>query len=625
MNRRISLIMLLLMACMLTGSYAAEKSDARLSKKITYYSGYVRLSDAVAEISKLSGIKIAAGISRNDWQVRDMPVVMCINDIEVGKLLNMMTDAYFLALKKTDVDGEVLYRFYRPKIYQEILGKANDKEESYRIQCELYKWKLYDWMGSLSAEDVEKLYQQITQKSPGCCSSYGPDSQRLGYDEIVSYSRLVKSLGEEGMAKLMNGEEVALSANQGGDVGKMVRDYILQKREIVAARAAEDRNYVLMKPIPSSDRAALPEPETPDLEQAQIMFKLNSTNGISLDSTVSAGPFFSTGFLGDLTSFTLALEQSSTPKDSDPQSTSKSSEKPVYPKHTDQPMHEMKYMTDASNNLLKPETKYEFKKPVKETVTLADVLTEVSKTTGYSILADDYQDHQDVYSYTYKDIFTGKKSLVDVKWSSDVKRVFKWYINEENKLIDLKAWSWADRYNNLVPKASFTDWLNKADNSGLELYDFLAMWRLTNGQELDWIHFIKDLHGFESAKSSLFDNQKVLLNILAAMSVDELNTAYGSGIYLADIANLNTEQLKKLFNSLPAESRPEVDISKLYMKLVEDTKQDYDGLERHTYTVEIHGGKEPVKFSFDAAFPIYSPDREKELIKEATAEGMKIK
>ncbi|MEN6520568.1 MAG: hypothetical protein ABFD46_05390 [Armatimonadota bacterium] len=624
MNRRISLVMLLLLACMLTGSYAAEKSDARLSKKITCYSGYVRLSDAVAEISKLSGIKIAAGISRNDWQVRDMPVVMCINDIEVGKLLNMMTDAYFLALKKTDVDGEVLYRFYRPKIYQDILSKANDKEESYKYQRELYKWKLYDWMGSLSDEDVEKLYQQINQKNPNCLSFYGPDSQRLGYDEVVSYSKLIKSLGEEGMAKLMNGEDVTLSVGQGGDVGKMVQDYILQKKEIVDALVAEISKSVLMdkhgNPLPSYTEI-IPEPETPDLEQAQIKFTLDSTNGISLKSSVSAGPFYAEGFLGDLTSFTLALEQSSTPKDLDPQSTSKSSEKPVFPKYSKQPMYEMKYLTDASNNLLKPETKYEFKKPAKETVTLADVLTEVSKTTGYSILADDYLDHRDIKPGTYKDVFTGKKSLVNVMWSSDIKYRFKWYINEENKLIDLKPVSWPDNYNNLVPKTSFADWLDKANSSGLELYDFLAMWRLTDGQELDWIQDVKDLRRFIVDKSMAHES---LLNILAAMSVDELNTAYGSGIYLANIANLNTEQLKKLFNTLPAESRPAGDISQLYMKLVEHKILDFN-VEKRTYTIVINGGKEPLEFILDLAFPIYSFDREKEVIKEATAEGMKIK
>ncbi|MEN6520567.1 MAG: hypothetical protein ABFD46_05385 [Armatimonadota bacterium] len=625
---------MLLMACMLTGSYAAEKSDTRLSKKITYYSGYVRLSDAVAEISKLSGIKIAAGISRNDWQVRDMPVVVCANDIEVGKLLNLMTDAYYLALKKTDVDGETLYRFYRPKVYQDLLSKYNDNIANLEMQRELYRWKLFNWMASLSDEEVEKVYNEANAVSPDCTRAYGPGTSRLGYDEIVSYSRLIKAIGDEGMSRLLNGEEIILSVKQGGDIGKMVQDFVLQKKEIFDVTGNYDANREVETIDSNGVRRkvrTIYEPVTPDLENAQIAFKLDASNGLSLNSSVSAGPFHSMGFLGDVLSFSSALDRLSISKSTKQQSapnntkqplTAADSNRPVFPKHPEQPTFEMRFLKAATNDKLEPDKKYQFNKMDNKTILLADVLTEISKTTGRSILADDYMDHKDTLPDAYKDIFNGKKSLVDVKWSLGIKRVFKWYISEENKLIDLKAWSWADRYNNLVPKASFADWLSSARSSGLELYDFLAMWRLTDGQELDWICFVKDLHRFVSAK---YMTHAALLNILAAMSVDDLNTAYGSGIYLANIANLDTEQLKELFNSLPAESRPEVDISKLYMKLVEDTKQDYDGLERHTYTVEIHGGKEPVKFSFNVAFPIYSPDREKELIKEVTAERMKIK
>ena len=89
---------------------ADTRTEEKLARKITCFSGYSRLSSAVSEISRLSDIKIYAGSAATDWQVRDMPVVICANDIGVGALLKLMADAYFLTLSKTDVDGVPIYR-----------------------------------------------------------------------------------------------------------------------------------------------------------------------------------------------------------------------------------------------------------------------------------------------------------------------------------------------------------------------------------------------------------------------------------------------------------------------------------------------------------------------------------
>jgi ABC-type molybdate transport system permease subunit len=64
-----------------------DEVDPRLSQKITYDSGYKRLHAVIEDIARTSKVSIACGQSTKDWRVRDIPVVVCVKDMPLGKLL----------------------------------------------------------------------------------------------------------------------------------------------------------------------------------------------------------------------------------------------------------------------------------------------------------------------------------------------------------------------------------------------------------------------------------------------------------------------------------------------------------------------------------------------------------
>ena len=57
-------------------SLAAGSADPRLAQKIDYQGGYKRLSVVVEDLAKFTGVTIRCGGNKNDWQVRDIPMVV---------------------------------------------------------------------------------------------------------------------------------------------------------------------------------------------------------------------------------------------------------------------------------------------------------------------------------------------------------------------------------------------------------------------------------------------------------------------------------------------------------------------------------------------------------------------
>lgn len=74
--------------------YAAPAPvDARMTRKITYFSGRTRLHYVTEGIARQTGVTIRCGKDKNDWPVRDLPITVCANDIPAGKLLQAVADA----------------------------------------------------------------------------------------------------------------------------------------------------------------------------------------------------------------------------------------------------------------------------------------------------------------------------------------------------------------------------------------------------------------------------------------------------------------------------------------------------------------------------------------------------
>ena len=76
----------------------SSKVDVRLAQKVTYEGGYKRLHNVAEDLSAITGVKIRAGRSSKDWRVRDIPLVVCVRDLPLGKLLHALADCAHVKL-----------------------------------------------------------------------------------------------------------------------------------------------------------------------------------------------------------------------------------------------------------------------------------------------------------------------------------------------------------------------------------------------------------------------------------------------------------------------------------------------------------------------------------------------
>jgi hypothetical protein len=569
----ISLSLVLLASVRIAG--ATNAADQRLEKKVTLFSGYTRLHSAISAISGASGVKMYCGSSSRDWQVRDMPVVICANDVSLGTLINLIADSYYLTVSKTTVHDEIIYRLRRPKLYQDYLAKYRKATEDFQVENEQFLWNVFSTAGLLGAEDADLAYADIMKRNPSFGDIYASPigNARLGFDEIQVYGKLLNALGQQGRDRLLGGEVLQLRADQGGEVGQLVRDYAQLKQKII-----KSQRYIASKGQSGTSDFLTDS----DIAQASISFQISDVDRLSVDSTISLGSYgaFGPAYGGDVVGFTLDTR----------------------PRFRDSAPLLMKRLKESGNAGIDSKEEYVLRKPSESDVQLADVLTEVSKATGYSITADDYVDHKDFCS-AYTRIMGGRRTMLDIKNALDE---FMWFFDDGGRAINLKSVDWCNNYTSLVPETKFNAWVSRANGTGLGLVDYLAARNLTTEQAQQWVAGVSALSGLQR-HSSLSRTQQCLLDMLSALSAPEIEQSIRTGIPVGD---LDQNLFIHYCNSLPENTRPGPDQSQMMLRLI-DGEGSSQG--KCTYTVEVYGANTQVRHGIGVEFPIYSAKREKEL------------
>lgn len=91
----------------------AGDPDKRMSGKVAFEALHARLSTAVADLSKATGVIITCGDSKDDWRVRDIPVTIYAKDIALGKLLRTIAYATYTTVGSSNSNGQVAYKIFR--------------------------------------------------------------------------------------------------------------------------------------------------------------------------------------------------------------------------------------------------------------------------------------------------------------------------------------------------------------------------------------------------------------------------------------------------------------------------------------------------------------------------------
>jgi len=147
---------------------AGDANDPALSQKTTYDGGYKRLCDAVSDVAKLTGAKLRCGKNTRDWQVRDIPVVVCVKDMALGNVLRALADATHVRLlqeKSQRIAGEQVfsYRLCRTARDQQALDRSFRARDE--AVGELRKWA---WDALASAASMpDEAFASVPKTTPG--------------------------------------------------------------------------------------------------------------------------------------------------------------------------------------------------------------------------------------------------------------------------------------------------------------------------------------------------------------------------------------------------------------------------------------------------------------------------
>lgn len=182
---------------------STQATDSRLLMKITYDSDYKRLHTVVSDITRLSGVSIICGSSKNDWQVRDIPVVVCVKDIPLGKLLRALADATHtrFSSEKFGDNSKLSYRIYRNKKDQDSIDNYLSQRHETMLNETKWQWDAMVAFGNPS----------LHWKPEALIDQGNPKEHHDSPQRVLLIARLIAMLGPDAKAKMLNGETFSFS------------------------------------------------------------------------------------------------------------------------------------------------------------------------------------------------------------------------------------------------------------------------------------------------------------------------------------------------------------------------------------------------------------------------------
>jgi hypothetical protein len=623
--------------------------DTRLSQpvSITFTSG--RLHAVIDEIAKLTGVDIRCGKDNKDWPVRDIPVIVCVKDMPLGKLLRLIADSTHLVftVKHTEGSDKPMYRIYRD---------SKGKDDLYTEWNEKFKQIIWDWNALAALGKMPDLNKIKIEKSGH--GSYGFNEKRR------ALARLVASLPPNIIDRILNGEIITLTTKTApqpsvvADLYCAIGRYFFDPQQISEQiNAAEkyghgDSSYI------NDEREFLNElqstrttkPPSVDIDNATVTIKLMNSHDnmpqvmISIYPIVRSSPAIknsrtfdwldalSGGYSGPRYSpepgEIPGLELPERPADSrlDPEFDIKGSKFPFVGFHA----------RDVDWSLPIFKTKLHLNIPKDKKLCYGDVITALAEASSFNIVMENFKSHYDMdicsqkikptlsinADITLKDLFyelfkSGLNNLT-AEW---------WSINPEEKVIMGWAYQWRKHHINLVPESLLIELGTKADSEGLDIDDVAPLFDLTHAQLEEWIEssslFGQNIHFWDMAPywriySRLTPKEKALAKSesglpLAQIGIDKLSNylnEFGrdrSSIFIYTKNDKHTLATLKFRNAMVSDTEF---ASTLTMRVYKTGTNNYK--------LEVKGkmDNEEVEISDyvgHTSFPIYSAKRKAEL------------
>jgi hypothetical protein len=135
--------------------------DPRLDRKVTYSASALRIADVLTELSKSTGVVMAAGSDNNDWMVYDRKVTVFVTDMRLGDLMRELAGILRFHWSRGGDEGKWTYRLWQDKQqWQEEESLRDSAEDAMQRKArEKRENAVADLvnLGSLTSADADKL------------------------------------------------------------------------------------------------------------------------------------------------------------------------------------------------------------------------------------------------------------------------------------------------------------------------------------------------------------------------------------------------------------------------------------------------------------------------------------
>lgn len=614
--RRISCILAAICALIAIGGgicLAVDDSstDPRLDMKVTYHAGYKRLHEVTEYFTATTGVKIPCGASPNDWQVRDIPVAVWVDDVPLRDVLRYLADATHTEVHKFQSSSSRTssYRIRRnPKVEAEL---ANMAESRKRINLQLAGWA-WDALAAYGKQPVP-----LTSNTGGFKGTADDAA------EIRSLSQLLSSLSAQTKADVLAGKSVALTPTTVPDKQALRSFHLVEYSMLLRQPGAT--GIAQMTPEDSFQGFSMRCQVNTELSaDRNPVFTLSinipySVRGTSNGETVAVPATMGMGRdINHLANLLSGVEGLQLPK------------KPTLsPSDYDDPIpagtRELLSEEDWKLPLL--QTKVKIPATKKTFLTRAEMLSMISVASGFSIISEDFMSHRDV-NYIPVVIELGP----EVTLGKALKRLMGkyltntvWYLDEANKTIIGRAANWRYRHSNLVPASQIKSLKSRIAGDGADLDDIVPIVFYSTEQMNEWVGGDRDLE--KVTQLQMWDYYKELWQLYAILSPRDRELARSpAGISLSVFDSawvgeiLRSRSARRVSGFVDADDK-EAALSDPAFLAGLNLRVDMMPISQESYrcSLLISGprGDRSVMWSMDTPhpFPVYSPARLAEITK----------
>ena len=445
-----------------------DKPDPRLARKVTYTATDKRLHSVLEEISKQTRVIVYSGKTPADWQVRDLPVIVCVKDLPLGKLLRSIADATHLALTSTTVKDVRRYRIWRdPKREKQLADYFKKKSE---VDLAHAKW---EWDGLVK-------YAQ----------AHGADKLQQGVETTLDLGKVLAALPSNALESVLSGKHVHLTPQ---NTQPPLSEYL----KAISLECWQNLRQ------PYENNLALAGRYGRDLNDFEL-----GTMALDVSFTRGSHSFLCCQIQGPL-GFDLNRSLYSDYYDTLLEEQGNHGKKPKdpAPPRTEYAPGLVKIDLDKPGSLL-PDRKLRIAAPKpSEEMTYPDVVSRISETSGFSVVLENLRGHQwrsnDVTSLPIYDRDTTLQEVLRALQQHLWRSKTDWFVDNDSDLLVGSASSdtvlvgsgreWWSLHRALASEALISNLVKKYNGDGLEIDEMAAVYLLTDDQREEWIFLNKDL------------------------------------------------------------------------------------------------------------------------------------